>query len=363
MKILIVMTTSENVINFRMCLIKKLLALGHEVIVFANDDKRSQEIIETGAVFQKIVNNNRSINVIKTLRYQRTLRKAMAQMKPDIVFTFQAKPNAFGAKAAHQAGVKRIFSMVEGAGDSFCNKGLKWKLVKKVLIHLYKKSLKYSEKVFFLNNDDVEEFSKLKIVKANQAAIIDGIGVDLERFAYQPLNKDSQQFIMVARMLPTKGVYTYCKCANLVRKTHPNASFLYLGQEASIKVSDIQQYIDNGDIKYLGSIKDVREDVKGCLALILPSYREGKPVSVMEAEAIGRAILTTTSIGCKDTVIDGYNGYRVQLNDYEALAKHCIELLENKDLADTFGKNSRKMAEERFDQNKINDEILRYMFG
>ena len=162
-------------------------------------------------------------------------------------------------------------------------------------------------------------------------------------------------------MIKTKGVIEYCKCAEIVRKKHPEAKFLYLGAEGDIKIPDIKPYIDNCDIDYIGSVKDVRPYIEKSLMLLLPSFREGKPMAIMEAESMGRGIITTNAIGCKDTVVDGYNGNLVEKSDYETMAKYCIRIIEKKSLAVEFGKNSRIFAEENFDQNKINKEIVSFL--
>ena len=134
---------------------------------------------------------------------------------PDIVVTFMLKPNTFGVLAAKKAGVKSIYSMVEGAGDVFINGGLKWKAIRAVVCGLYRRAFRHSRKVFFLNNDDKAEFIQKRLVTSEQCEVIHGIGVDLDKFAYRPM-KNRQTFLMVARMLRTKGVFEYCECAKSV---------------------------------------------------------------------------------------------------------------------------------------------------
>ncbi len=357
-KILMICNTSQNIFTFRLPLIKKFQEEDYEVSTITFDNNYEEDLKNEGIKLYYINDKNRSLNPLKILTLKNKYYKIIKHINPDIVFTFQLKPNIFGVKAAKKAGVKNIFAMVEGAGDAFINKSLKWKIIKFVETKLYKQAFKGIKKVFFLNNDDKLEFEELKLIKPEQSVVVNGIGVDLDKFAFKAVNKQSNKFIMIARMQHTKGVFEYCKCARLVKQSHPEAEFMYLGSEGSVKVSDIQEYINDGSVNYLGITKDVRPYIEDSLALILPSYyREGLPMTIMEAESIGRCVITSNGIGCRETVEDNYNGYRINHNDINSMAKKCIEILENKDLAVTLGKNSRRFAEDKFAEKKINSTI------
>ena len=180
--------------------------------------------------------------------------------------------------------------------------------------------------------------------------------MDLEKFAFKPI-KNYRSFLMIARMLETKGVYEYCKCARIVKQQYPDAVFNYLGAEGTVKLCDIQEYIDDGSINYLGTTKDVRPYLEDCLLLLLPSYREGLPMSIMEAEAAGRGVITCNNVGCRDTVIDGYNGFLVEQKDYETIAKKCIWAIENPEQVTQMGANARSFAEKEFNADKINQRV------
>lgn len=362
MKILLIPTYSETVLTFRRGLIESLKSRGHEVVVIAHDDERRQEILNLGVGFHCVQQNNRSMNPFSLLEYHSKLRGLIKEEKPDAVFTFQLKPNTFGVFAAKAAGVKQIFSMVEGAGDVFIKNSLKWKAVRSFVCLLYKKAFSYAEKVFFLNHDDKGDFLSRKLVKDSQTQVIAGVGVDLERFPQKPL-KNHRNFLMVARMIRSKGVLEYCKCARLVKQKYPDAQFNYLGHESELKAEDIQEYIDDGSVNYLGAVKDVRPFLADCTCLLLPSYREGMPMSIMEAEATGRCIIASNSIGCKDTVADKYNGFLVPCGDHEIMAEKCIYMIEHPEDAVRMGENSRCLAEERFDQRKINAQIVDVLEG
>ena len=356
-KILLICSTSNSVIGFRKNLIDRLQKENFEVSVIAFDDDRKEEIRALNVNFYCVQDKNRSLNPLKILSLKGKYKKVIKNIKPEIVFTFMMKPNIFGVKAARACKIQNIYSMVEGAGDVFINNGFKWKLIRLVVCRMYKSAFQHSKKIFFLNNDDKAEFIQRKLVREEQCEMVYGIGVDLEKFAHKPVT-NQKNFLMVARMLKTKGVLEYCKCARLIKQKEPDAVFNYLGAEGTLKLSDIQEYIDDGSITYLGTTKDVRPYLENCTALILPSYREGMPMSIMEAEAVGRAIITSDNVGCRDTVIDGHNGFLVEQKDWKTMAEKCIWAIENFEKAKEMGKNARAFAEEHFDSIKINEKLV-----
>lgn len=357
-KILLLCVSSQNVVNFRKTLIKKLQAENYSVSVVAFDEDYKKDVQDLGVDFYCIQDKNRGLNPLKILSLKSKYYKLIKDISPDIVFSFMLKPNTFGVMGAKKAGVKKIFSMVEGAGDVFIKNTLKWKVIRFVACLLYKQAFKSSNKVFFLNNDDKNEFVNRKLIKEEQGEIIHGIGVDLGYFAFKPI-KNQKTFLMIARMLKTKGVLEYCQTARIVKQKYPDVVFNYLGAEGDLKLSDIQEYIDDGSITYLGTTKDVRPYLEDCILLLLSSYREGLPMSIMEAQSCGRAVITSNNTGCRDTVVDGFNGFLVEQRDYKSMAEKCIWAIENFEKIAEMGKNARVFAEENFDSIKINEIICR----
>ena len=356
-KILLLCVTSQGVVNFRASLIKSLQEKGYAVSVVAFDEEYKREILDLGIDFYSLQDQNRSVNPLKILSLKSRYKKIIKKVNPDKVFTFMLKPNVFGAKAAKAAGVQDVYSMVEGVGDAFIRNSTKWKLIRFVVCKLYKSAFKKVNKVFFLNPDDRKEFISRKLVKEEKCEIINGVGVDVEKFSFKPI-KNYNVFLMVARMLETKGIYEYINAARIVKKKYPGAIFNYLGGEGTVKINDIKEYIDDGSINYLGTTKDVRPYLEDCSVLVLPSHREGMPMSIMEAEAVGRPIIASNRTGCKHTVFEGENGFLIDQSDCVALANKMIYLLENKEEIQRFGANSRKIAEEKFNQSVINKKII-----
>lgn len=330
--------------------------LGHEVSVITFDREHEDLIKSRGIGFYCVEDSNRGMNPFKILTLKKRYAKLIREIAPDIVFTFMLKPNIFGVLGAKEAGVSAIYSMVEGAGDVFIYNTLKWRMIRRFVCYFSKKSLCHSRKVFFVNQDDRDEYIGYHIVKKEQCDVIPGVGVDLDRFSLKPLIH-TDRFVMVSRMLETKGVLDYCEAAKKVKAIYPRARFLYLGGEETLTVADIQSYIDDGVIEYMGVSLDVVPFYEETAVAVLPSYREGFGLVNAEAAAVGRPVITCDTIGTRCTVIDNYNGFLIPVADSDALAEKMIYFLEHPDMIVTMGENGRKLAEDNFDQKKINQKI------
>lgn len=356
-KITLISNRNYSVKKFRMGLIKALLKEGYDVSLIIIEDSDERLNIDNVDLYY-INENNRSINPFNKLRLQKQIEEILNNIKPDKVFTFQLSPNIFGAIAAHNCGINNIFSMVEGAGDVFIYNTFKWKIIRFFTCVLLKESFKNCNKVFFLNNDDKNEFIDRKLVKQEQCIVIPGIGVDTDYFAYKPIT-NTNTFLMVARMMPAKGVLEYCEAARIVKKTHSEAVFNYVGEEFTLTKKDIQEYIDDGSINYFGWIEDVRPYYENCfVSSSSSSYREGMPMTLLEAASTGRAIIASNNIGTKEIVKDCYNGFLTKPHNPKDLAEKMIYALENVEKMKTFGKNARNYAVTNFDYRKINKQIL-----
>jgi len=359
MKILLINTASSTIINFRKDLIMHLQNTGYEVVVITMDSVYKEEIEQLNIKQYIVESSNRSVNVFSNLKYKKEIKKIIEIEKPDIVFSFQAKPNTLGIIAARN--VKYKFAMVEGRGDVFGIKKPLYAILRLILTSLYRKSFKKIDKVFFLNNEDFSYFVDKKIIKGEKGIIIKGIGINTNEFNKTPIT-NFETFIMVSRLLPSKGVMEYCEAAQIVREKGYNYKFLLVGNEAKITKKDIQKYIDNGSIEYLGLRKDVKSLLQSSTVFVLPSYyHEGLPISILEAMAIGRPILTTDSIGCKETIFDEKNGFKIKVKDPHDLADKMITIMKDVDLINKYGDYSRYLTESIFEQSIINILVLSEM--
>ena len=359
MRILFICPKSSVFINFRKKLIQRLQGLGHTVCGIAFDNEREAEVRELNVEFYHFKDTNRGINPFKVLTLKSRYAKLIREINPDLVFTFMIKPNIYGVQGAKKAGCDNIYSMVEGAGDTFNNKGLKWQFIKRFVCKGYKKAFKNSKKVFFLNSDDKNEFIKKGLVKEEQCEQIHGIGIDLSRFEKKPINNEAT-FLMVARLIEAKGVYEYCEAARIVKEKYPNATFNLLGSQRTIRAEHLKEYTDKGIINYLGVTKDVRPYFESCSVHVLPTYyREGLVTVNMEASAVGRPIITCDNTGTRETVKDGYSGFIIPIKDVNAIVQKMIYFLENPEKIYEMGDNARKYAEKHFDNDAINEKICK----
>lgn len=347
-----------TVVKFREKLIESLINNNYKVSVIALDNDYEDRIVEWGAKFYCINHNNRSVSIRNKISLYRNILDLLVEIKPDIVFTFMLTPNIFGTLAAHKCGIKRIYSMVEGAGDVFFYQSPKWILTRFITCFLLRKSFRYVNKVFFLNDDDKKEFIHRRIVSKNKCIRIDGIGVDTNHYKFTNIN-NTNNFLMIARMMPSKGIKEYCEAARIVKKRYPNANFYYAGEEFTLKKKDIQEYIDDSSITYLGYQDDIRSLYQNCFCMVSTSYyREGLPMVLMEAGSSGRPSIVLNNYGCKEIIRNKYNGLIVDSKKPKDIAKAMIYALENKDEMIQMGANARKLIEEKYNQRTINDQIL-----
>ena len=357
-KITLICGRTFTVYKFRKNLVKALQDNNYDVSIIALDNDYEKQILEWNVDFYHIDQNNRSINPFEKISLLNKISKLLDQIKPDKVFTFMLTPNTFGVLAAHKSKIKDIYSMVEGAGDVFIYNTLKWKIIRFFTCSLYRKAFKYSKKIFFLNNDDKNEFIQRKLVKSEQCVVIPGIGVDTDYYAYKPI-KNTNTFLMVARLMPSKGILEYCEAARLVKKIHPEAVFNLIGEEFTLTKKDIQEYIDDGSINYLGYVEDIRPYYENCLAIVSCSYREGMPMILLEAASVGRLIISTNSTGNREVVTDNVNGFLVNSHKPEAIAERLILVLNNTCDLLNYGEKSRKIVVEDYKEDKINKKIVK----
>jgi glycosyltransferase involved in cell wall biosynthesis len=262
-------------------------------------------------------------------------------------------------------GVPAFFAMIEGIGYAFASRERAAKLAALVARPLYKVSLAGARRVFFLNPDNLDLFLRLGLLRSpQQAALIDGIGIDLDEFRPAPL-PEQPSFLLIARLLASKGIAEYVQAARLVKARFPEARFRLVGwidpHPEAVREADLRAWIDEGTIEFLGRLEDVRPAIADCSVYVLPSYHEGLPRTVLEAMAMGRAIVTTDAPGCRETVIPGENGLLVPVGDVAALAAAMESFLRDRGRIARLGTASRSMAARKYDVHAINEVILRVM--
>ncbi len=370
MKIVILASYAPSLINFRLDLIRDLMAAGHEVIAAAPGD--DADVAETlrgiGARYEPIMMDRAGINPLNDLRSLTSLIRLFRQIKPDLVFAYTIKPVIYGLLAARLAGVRRRFAMITGLSYALMGgDGLKRRLLKTVTAGLYRRALSGAEAVIFQNASDLAVFSGHEMTQPGQkTVVVDGSGVNLETFSAAPMPEGPATFLLMARLLADKGIREFAEAAKSLKRDHPDWRFQVLGPldvtPTAISKSEVDAWQEEGVIDYLGATKDVRPYLRECSAFVLPSYYpEGLPRSILEAMAIGRPIITTDRPGCRETVIAGENGYLVPAGKVEPLTDAMAQLADEPGRLQAFGGASRSLAERRFDVRLINKTILRIL--
>jgi glycosyltransferase involved in cell wall biosynthesis len=362
LRVAIVINTSWNIWNFRASLVRALQLAGHEVLAIAPPDDYSPRLeTELGCRFVPILMENKGTNPVKdaalTLRFYRIYRRE----KPDVVLHYTIKPNIYGSIAARLAGVPSI-NNVSGLGTVFIVKNF----VSQVALGLYRFAFRFPRKVFFQNGDDRQLFLDHGLVPPGITDLLPGSGVDINRF--RPAAAFTRQtpfvFLMVARVLYEKGVVEYFEAAKTVRAAVPGTRIQLLGSldEAGgvgVPRATFEDWLRGGDIEYLGRSDDVAAHLHRADCVVLPSYREGTPKTLLEAAAVGKPLVTTDVPGCRETVVDGRNGYLCQVRSGADLAAKMLQVL-GLPAADLqrMGQASRHLAETRFDEQLVLDKYL-----
>lgn len=366
MKVLVIGTLPSSLYNFRGQLLKCLKKANLEVNALAsgatsNDIKAVESL---GANYIDYPVSRSGLSPTQDLKTFAALRNIFTQQKPDVILAYTIKPIIWGGVAARRVPNCRFYALVTGLGFAFQAGNWKKNLLVKLVAFLYKISLKKAEKVIFQNPDNQKVFVDLGIVPKYKTCVVNGSGVDINHYGAKPLST-APNFLLIARLLGDKGICEYIAAANKVKQHYPHAVFQLVGSQDpspdGISLEKLAILNDKQSVDYLGATKDVRPYIENCSVFVLPSYHEGLPRTVLEAMAIGRPILTTNVPGCKETVVNGENGWLVEKANVEQLAERMIWFIENQNDWQRMGDVSRYMAEKRFDVHKINKDLLSIM--
>ncbi len=354
--------------NFRGPLIRDLVRAGVEVYALAPDYDPAQRAVvrALGAVPVDFSLRRTGMNPLRDgfdmLRLAMTLRR----LRVDASLGYSIKPVIYGTLAAWLAGIPRRFAMIEGLGFVFTPSGArlsrKRRMLRKGVEGLYRLALGRVERVIFLNDDDLAEFVEGGLVSRGQAVCVRGTGVDLAEWPWVRPVVEPVTFLLAARLLREKGIVEYATAARRVKARHPQARFVLLGgldpNPGGLSRAEVQAWVADELLEWPGHV-EVKPWLAQTSVYVLPSYyREGVPRSTQEALAMGRPVITTDAPGCRETVVDGENGFLVPVRDVDALAERMIRFIEQPGLIESMGRRSRQLAEERFDVRRINARIL-----
>lgn len=374
MKIVIIGTVASSFYGFRADLIRMLLKKGYQVYAFTSEStaENLKKIEKLGAI-PVIYNLNRGgLNPLADIMSTYKLAKKIQKIKPDLVFSYFSKPVIFGTIAAKLVKVPKVMGMLEGLGYTFTEQpeGLskKIKFIKKIQVLLYKIALPQLDKLIFLNSDDPKDLLEQHLIKVKNVEILGGIGLNLKDYPYQPLTNIQQplNFLFIGRLLKEKGIHDFLTAAKIVKEKYPETLFTVLGAIDSYNLGALQQtelndLISSNIIHYPGHVNNVKDWIADSHVFVLPSYREGVPRSTQEAMAIGRAIITTDVPGCRETLVDGINGFLVPRWNADVLAEKMIYFIENPEQICIMGNESHKIAVEKFDADKVNRRLIKIL--
>jgi glycosyltransferase involved in cell wall biosynthesis len=353
----------ESLINFRGPLLAAMLEAGHEVHALSPpaDAPLIAALAAMGVRHHAVPLARTGLNPFRDLISLRALVALFRGLRPDCLFAYTIKPVIYGGIAARWAGVPRFYAMITGLGYTMTGSGPKGRLLAGLARGLYRVALSGAERVFFQNPDDLAVFQASGLLRPDQPVLINGSGVDLDRFAPVALPAEPS-FLMIARLLRDKGVVEYVEAARQVKARYPGIGIRLVGwidnNPAAISKTELDQWVREGVVEYLGYLDDVRPAIAGASIYCLPSYHEGTPRTVLEAMAMGRAVVTTDVPGCRSTVLEGENGFLVPPRDSQALAGAMERFVTEPRLIPAMGEASRRLATERFDVREINRVLL-----
>lgn len=360
----------EYLTNLRGALIRDLLAIGHQVTAvgaFEHEGVR-RKLEAWGAQYRVAPMQRAGLNPISDLGSLRALYRVVRDERPDVVFSYTIKPIVYGLPIAALAGVKRRFAMVAGRGYAFLpGKEFKRRLSRFLGAWAYRVGLAFANGVAFQNEEDRALFKDLGLIgRAKPTIRIFGSGVELDRFEQKPLSEGPPTFLMIARLLRDKGVADFAEAARIVKAQRPDARFVLVGpfdpSPNGLRPEEVGAWQKEGLVDYTGEQPDVRPYLAAAHVYVLPSrYGEGVPRSILEALATGRAVITTDSAGCRDTVEAGRNGYLAPQGDVAALAEAMLSAISDRARLAEFGQFSRRLACERFDVAEVNRSLIALM--
>jgi len=361
-----------NLYLFRLDIMKALQKDGHQVIA----------IVPKGDYFEKIRNegietieynlNRGSLSPFSAISSIIELSKLLKSLNLDLLHTFTIKPNIYGTFAGKIAGVPKILNLVEGMGSFYVDNSFKSKIVRTLIESLYRVVFKFSDQTVFVNSDDPEYLIGKNIIDRERVKVIRSVGIDTEEYSPDSISeetkdryreelkigKDEPVITMIGRAILHKGTEDFYKSAELLKDK--NYRFLFIGDiDEGNRFSMSREFMNSqSNVSWLGFRSDIKELIAVSDIIVLPSYREGVPRTLLEAGAMGKPIIATDVIGCRETVVDGSNGYLVPLNSPKDISDKIKFILENSDVYNQFSEYSRINTVKEF---KLTDIVRKYI--
>ncbi len=345
-------------------LVRSLQEMGHQVCWIGQVPEGNHvhpEYEQNRVEYIGIPLKRTNTNPFKELGVIREARSALSKagVRSLIIYGIRTFPSM--VIAAKLSGVKQVLCIVNGTGRLFRIRGARGFALRLVSFPLLWFAFLLSNHVIFQNKDDLRLVRRKGLLWRSNYSIVNGSGVNLERFSVVGLPSEPA-FTMIARLTGSKGVNEYVRAAVEVRKQHPEAQFYLVGpmdnDDRSVDIELLRDATNKGIVMMVGEVDDVRPYIEKTRVFVLPSYHEGTPRAVLEAMAMGRPIITTDAPGCRETVEEGINGFKVPVSDVRSLVDRIIWMIENPDAVEEMGRNSRRICEKKYDVHKINSVII-----
>lgn len=362
MHVVICVNSAWNVWNFRMSLVRELLRQGYRVTVFAPHDDCVDRLVAIGCNFRPLAMRNTGLNPFELLTMGWQFRGMIKELRPSVVLSFTIKNNLVGALLSKLYGVPFIPN-VTGLGTAF----LSGRLLALAATVLYRIAFARLPKVFFQNTDDAQQFCHAGIVRESQLTLVPGSGIDLQHFYPSPLTREgaTTTFLMISRLLKDKGVVEFAEAAAMIRESGVDARFVLVGpldaeNRTAVSKDVVDGWVEDGTLTYAGSCDDVRPYLESAHCVVLPSYREGAPRTLIEASAMARPVIATRVPGCTAVVSEGVTGLLCEARDSQSLAGVMQQFLamtvqERQDM----GASGRRKMEQEFDQALVVEAYMR----
>ena len=376
MKFLMISSFLPSVLNFRGKLLEAIQTKGYEIHIMVpelvNFQEEYQKLIALGYQVHEIPMQRTGTNPLADLKLLKNMYQQIRQIQPDVVLSYTIKPVIYGTLAAGLAKVPKRFALITGLGYAFQNVETAKRSIFQKLVHgLYAQALKYAHKVFFQNPDDLKLFEDMHLLEANKpAVVVNGSGVNVQDFEVMPLPINEQggvkaSFLLIARLLGDKGIREYMAAARSIKAQYPEAEFHLVGwiddNPSAISQQELETWVNDKIVNYWGKLSDVRPAIAASSVYVLPSYREGTPRTVLEAMAMGRAVITTDAPGCRETVSHGVNGYLVAVKSVDQLVQSMQYFIEDPKLMISMGQRSREIALNKYDVHQVNKHMMTEM--
>ena len=358
-KIVYIVNVDWFFISHRLPIALEAINQGHEVSIFAKDTGKMDYLKSLGMNVYPISLERGSLNPFSSLNLLFDLKRKLSSIQPDVVHLVTIKPVLLGGIASILAKVPAIVYAISGLGYIFTNTMTKAKILRIGVIPLYRLALSAKNKVVIVqNSDDLRILRQYVSIPDSQTVLIPGSGVNLEKFYVQQIPLENKVVLMACRMLADKGVYEFYKSAILLKRKYPLIRFVLVGgvdpdNPASLSEQQLNEWTQSGIVEWWGHQSDMAETLSKATVVVLPSYREGMPKVLLEAQALGRPVVTTDVPGCREAIEEGVTGFLAEVKDENSLATAIEKLISNDSLCEEFSHNARQRAEDKFDIKQV----------